>query len=91
MRALLKLTNSFVFIKLYQNLVTAHAFKDHVLKHCGASALPGDWQGLGTHGLFAVGLFKPKPVGLIIVLGWQNAGSVIRVCSSQDCQALENY
>lgn len=85
MRALLKLTNSYVFIKLYQKLVTAHAFRDHVLKHFG------DWQGLGPHGLFAVGLFKSKPVGLITVLGWQNAGSVTRVCSSQGCQALEKY
>lgn len=50
MRALLKLT-----VCLHEAVSkTCHCScfqKNHVLKHFSASALPGDWQGLGAHGL----------------------------------------
>lgn len=43
MRAPLKLTSSVCLHKAIS--------KNHIMKHFDASALPGDWQGLGTHGL----------------------------------------
>lgn len=51
MRALLKQTNSVCLHKAQKNSSLLMLSKNHVLNHFGASALPGDRQGLGTHGL----------------------------------------
>lgn len=83
MRALLKQTNSVCLHKAQKNSSLLMLSKNHVLNHFGASALPGDRQGLGTHGL-PNGLLRCLSVWLVLCFS-ENA-NISRIQGQQSCR-----